>query len=95
MPTRALVLASFLVAALGAGCEDAPPPGPDLSPVPDLTNVVADLASNSDGASGPLEFADFVVSLITTQTSDSTRPTPTEDKTFVDSMDPTKFLGLF
>jgi hypothetical protein len=89
---RWLVL--ILAPVLGA-CEDTPPPGRDLSSPPDLTNVVTDLAMTDNDGAVSLEFADFVVDLILNHTNDNERPVTTEDKTFVDSMDPTKFAVLF
>ena len=41
------------------------------------------------------QFEDFVLGLINTQTADTSKPTTTEDKVFTDSMDPSKFNGLF
>jgi hypothetical protein len=91
---RALV-AALLFLGLGslAACEDTPPtkttdlgPPTDFASGPDLARV--DL-------SAPIEFADFVLGLINTQTSDTTLPTTTEDKVFVDAMDPLKFAPLF
>lgn len=86
-----LALAFSLFAA--AGCEDTAPartydmPAPeDMASGPDLSTV--DLAA-------PIEFEAFVLSLINTQTSNTTKPTTTEDKAFVDSMDPSKFNSLF
>jgi len=87
------ILFVSLALAFAAGCEDSIPtrtydmPAPaDMASGPDLSTV--DLA-------GPIEFEDFVLGLINTQTSNTTTPTTTEDKTFVDSMDPTKFKSLF
>jgi hypothetical protein len=78
---------------LAAGCEDTVPTRPV-----DLPGI-EDMASGPDMAhtdmSGPIEFEDFVLGLINTQTSNTSFPTTTEDKIFVDSMDPTKFNALF
>lgn len=86
--TLGLGLAASLVA-----CEDSPP-SRDMAQAP-----MQDMASGPDFAAvdlgGPVEFADFVLSLINTQTADNTLPTTTEDKTFVDSMQPSKFAPLF
>ncbi len=89
---RALTVAALLLLALPA-CEDTPPDHPadgpglqDMSSGPDLAST--DLAA-------AIEFEEFVLQLINTQTADTTRPTTTEDKLFFDSMDPTKFKSLF
>ncbi len=89
---RALCLS---VALLALGCEDQIPDRPaDLGPSPhDDMRAGPDLASADLAA--PIEFLDFVLSLVNTQTSDSTSPTTTEDKAFKDSMDPHKLDVLF
>jgi hypothetical protein len=91
-----LALALGLGLALGttAGCEDTPPDHPtDGSGPQDMLASGPDLAATDLAAA--IEFEDFVLSLINTQTSDTTKPTTTEDKLFFDSMDPSKFKTLF
>jgi hypothetical protein len=79
--------------ALGA-CEDTIPANPSQ----DMA-FYGDLAGGPDGGevdlAAPIEFEDFVLMLINAQTADTTIPTTTEDKVFIDSMDPTKFAPLF
>jgi len=81
---------------LGLGlvaCEDTAPFHPGDGPgMQDMSNG-PDLASTDLAAA--IEFEDFVLGLINTQTADTTKPTLTEDKIFKDSMDPTKFNSLF
>jgi hypothetical protein len=78
---------------LATGCEDTPPDHPTDGP------GLQDMSSGPDLASTDLavaiEFEEFVLGLINTQTADTTKPTTTEDKNFKDSMDPTKFKSLF
>ena len=84
----------LFIAVLGAAaCEDTAP-ARDFG-----TTGVADMSSGPDLSSTDLaaaiEFEDFVLGLINTQTADTSKPTTTEDKVFTDSMDPSKFNGLF
>lgn len=89
------VLAICLVGGVGlAACEnDDKANAPDLSPVGDAGPGGS--TDMSGDAGGTLEFEAFVVGLIKNDTSDSSLPTTTEDKTFTDAMDPTIFAPLF
>lgn len=51
--------------------------------------------TDANDGGGPQEFTDFVKGLIVTQTSNTTLPTKTEDKTFVDSHNPAAFPPSF
>ena len=92
---RLLALLLLFAVPLASACEDAPPAGADLSQAPDLTSVMTDLSTSPNDQSATLELADFVIDLINNHTNDTDEPALTEDKTFVDSMDPAKFAGLF
>ena len=48
-----------------------------------------------DGDAGPLDFAEFVKGLISTETKSNNPPTTVDDKTFVDKQDQAQFKELF
>jgi hypothetical protein len=82
-----------LALSLGASCEDTPPNHPSDGFAPQDMSSAPDLAATDLAAA--IEFENFVLWLINTQTADTTKPTTTEDKLFFDSMDPSKFNSLF
>ncbi len=89
------LVATFGLAPL-AGCDDDQNDKMDFA---SADQAGADLAgadlAGSDMTVATIEFADFVISLINTQTSNNTLPTTTEDKVFTDSMSQAKFAVLF
>jgi len=87
MKLRLALMAGCLLAtcALSIGCG-----GDDSSATP------TDAGPNPDGGDGgSAEFTAFVKTLIETETKENNRPTTTEDKSFVDSMDPAAFPPSF
>ncbi len=98
MRTLKKLLSVGAVCLLGAvslsGCEDDKTGAPDLTLIGDAGGDAAGSDMSGDGGN-TLEFEAFVLGLIQNDTNETALPTQTEDKTFTDSMDPTKFAPLF
>ncbi|WP_394826535.1 hypothetical protein [Pendulispora albinea] len=75
--------------ALAIGC------GGDDGSTPTTPDGGTTIDGGGGDAGGPLELTAFARQLIETETKENNRPAATEDKAFVDSMDPNAFPPSF
>jgi hypothetical protein len=101
------LLFAVVLPPLGLGCDGddtavkPPAPNPTVDagpPIRDGGPIPGDGSTNPDGMApdaGPCDFAEFVTSLIKTQTSATSAPSVDLGQACTDKRDPTQFAPLF